>query len=138
MPFPTWLTLAALLTGCWSRSHAEEPLPDPTGVQERIGATLDEAQRLDRDGRDIEARAAWRRAHATFEMELEPQLREALPDREVALTEYQFARIRSEIDQARGRPAPVVRKLTARLETQVAAVRAARDPEETAGRAAGL
>jgi hypothetical protein len=124
---PAFLTLAALLTGCSPRSHAEEPLPDPARVQERIAATLDEAQRLDRDGRDTGAREAWRRAHATFETELEPQLREVLPDREVAITEYQFARIRSEIDQARGRPAPVVRTLGRRLDTQVGAVQATRE-----------
>ncbi|MBW2257972.1 MAG: hypothetical protein JRI25_25685 [Deltaproteobacteria bacterium] len=127
MPLPTWLTLAALLTGCASRSQAEEPLPDPDSVRERIVATLDEAQRLDRDGRDTEARAAWRRAHVTFETALEPQLREVLPDREVAITEYQFARIRSEIDQARGRPAPVARKLGERLDTQVSVVQTARE-----------
>ena len=112
------LLLLALL-GC-REPEPTAPPPDPRPVAARVVATLEEAVRLDREHEDAQAVRAWRRAHAAFEADLEPRLREVHADDEVALTEYAFGRVRSEIDQAGGAPGPVVRQLRDRLDAQIA------------------
>ncbi len=116
---PSRLLLLLILTACGAKPP-EAPPPPPGPVVARVVATLDEATRLDRDRRHPEAIAAWRRAHAAFERDLEPTLRAQWSDVEIAETEYLFGRVRSELDQARGRPGPVVRALEERLKAQVA------------------
>jgi len=122
---PFALLLTGFLVAC-ARGGPAPPPPDPAPVVARVLATLKEAARLDRDHRTSEADSAWRRAHAVFERDLEPALARLEPDRELTETEYLFARIRAEIDQARGAPGPVIRQLGERLEDEIAAL-----PEET-------
>lgn len=119
---PPSLLALLLIASCNSAPPADAPPPDPGPALERVTATLDEAVRLDRDRREEEARDAWRRAHATFDEQLEPALSAVLEPREVVLTEYLFGRVRSEIDQASGRPGVPARDLITRLQEQVAAV----------------
>lgn len=111
------LALPGFLAACGA--PPEPPPVDPEPIVARVVATLEEAARLDKDHETAEAVRAWRRAHATFEADLEPLLRAVHPPDEVAATEYAFGCVRSEIDQARGAPAPVVRALKERLHGQI-------------------
>lgn len=123
MHLASWLL--PLLIACGSGPPPGPP-PDLRPALARVTATLDEAARLDRDRREVEARAAWRRAHALFEAQVEPGLRQTLPAREVTETEYLFGRVRYEIDRRRGHPGRVAARLSERLEAQVDTVEAAR------------
>lgn len=122
-----FLALPGLLA-CAASAPATPP-PPPEPVVARIVATLEEAARLDRANEGGQAVAAWRRAHDAFAADLEPRLREVHPPEEVALTEYQFGRVRSEIDQAKGAPSAVIKALGERLREQIVPLVA--DPPES-------
>ena len=90
----TRLILAtALLCACASRpGPPETPLAPHQAAEQVVNALLEAADPAAED-----AVETWRSAHATFEEQLEPLLRDRFGDREVAQIEYEFGLLRSRL-----------------------------------------
>lgn len=109
---PAWLLVAALLGACAGRTGPIQPPIDPHAVAAEVVDGVVRAAAPDAEF----AEQDWRAAHARFERDLEPMLRERHGDRAVAELEYGFGLVRHELGT------PSATETARRLGEQVAAL----------------
>lgn len=112
------LALLLPLAGC---TLSSPPPVDPVATVADVELALDELVERFATG-DPLAADAWAAAHARFEADLEPLLRERVDAVDVARTEYAFGRVRRAVADGDD-PREAVQALVHRLQDQVGAPR---------------
>ena len=112
---PSLVFLLSLLLAACAPAPPPEPLTPPHEAVERITATLQDAVRLDHEGRSQEALESWARARDEFTTSVDPWLAEhhgQLRSNEVA---YELSLIHRELTARRGTPSGPVKHISEAL-----------------------
>lgn len=117
---PRLLSILLLLVACTGGPRVAASEVRAASV--RIDTALDRAADLHASGKPREAQAAWRDAHAVWDQAVAPGLEGRLDPLDVVALELHLSRIRAELDDPNGQPAPEIDRFRTALASPIAAL----------------